>query len=85
MIGSRSAIPARVGCPTPAVMVRSRIALFLAAVGLLSGTLVGCGSGPEPKDDGEGGEPKMERTSPDDKGGDDKGGDDDGDEDGEES
>ncbi|MEX1322979.1 MAG: hypothetical protein AB1Z21_02160 [Synechococcaceae cyanobacterium] len=47
-------------------MVRSRIALFLAAVGLLSGALVGCGSGPEPNNDGEGGEPAMERTGPDD-------------------
>ncbi|MGB5135060.1 MAG: hypothetical protein WBN89_07790 [Prochlorococcaceae cyanobacterium] len=45
-------------------MVRSRLALFLAAAGLLAGTLVGCGSGPEPKEDGEGGEQKMERTSP---------------------
>lgn len=59
-------------------MVRSRIALFLAAVGLLSGALVGCGSGPEPNNDGEGGEPAMERTGPDDEGEDDKGEDDKG-------
>lgn len=57
-------------------MVRSRIALFLAAVGLLSGTLVGCGSGPEPRDNGEDGEPTIERTSPDDEDEDDDGEDD---------
>jgi hypothetical protein len=43
-------------------MVRSRLALFLAGIGLLAGTVVGCGSGPEPKDDGD--EQKMERTNP---------------------
>ncbi|WP_254967609.1 hypothetical protein [Cyanobium sp. CH-040] len=36
----------------------------MAAVALLAGTAVGCGSGPQEKDDGEGGEPKIERTSP---------------------
>jgi hypothetical protein len=43
-------------------MARSRIALFLAAFGLLAGTLVGCGFGSEPKEDREGGETSLERS-----------------------
>lgn len=49
-------------------MARSRIALFLAAFGLLTGTLVGCGFGSEPKEDRDGGESTMERSSSDDEG-----------------
>lgn len=49
-------------------MARSRIALFLAAFGLLAGTLVGCGFGSEPKEDREGGETSVERSGSDDEG-----------------
>lgn len=49
-------------------MARSRIALFLAAFGLLAGTLVGCGFGSEPKEDRNAGESSMERPGSDDEG-----------------